>query len=169
MQPGRYFSSYHNREERNIDTPRHSGGQVSVKTVDLPWRIATENNHGSFSIQQSHCDSFLRRTGYNFLYILFQLYAITDEYFVKSFVQFKIRKKERRPHLSKEEALFPHDNAILKKCLLTMSRLNEFSFEMFIHPIYPIDLVSSNYSLFPNLKKYPVNRVLSSTIKSVLK
>jgi hypothetical protein len=49
--------------------------------------------------------------------------------------------------------LFPQDNAALHKAVITHQKLADLHFQILKHPAYSPDLTSSDYCLFPNLKK----------------
>ncbi|KAG5312924.1 SETMR methyltransferase, partial [Acromyrmex insinuator] len=60
-----------------------------------------------------------------------------------------------RPHLAKKKVLFKtmhQDNARVHTCSAPMAKFNEFRYELLPHPTY--SRFSSDYFLFPNLKKW---------------
>ncbi|KAG5320103.1 SETMR methyltransferase, partial [Acromyrmex heyeri] len=60
---------------------------------------------------------------------------------------------DRRLHLTKKKVLFHQDNARVYTCPVSMTKFNEFRYELFPHPAYSPDLAPCDYFLFPNLKK----------------
>ena len=64
----------------------------------------------------------------------------------------KIRKK--RSHLKKKRILFHNDNAPSHTSNVAQAKRHELGFESLPHPPYSSDLASSNYYLFPILKRW---------------
>jgi len=62
--------------------------------------------------------------------------------------------KKKRPHLAKKKVLFHQDNAPVHTSVIAMAKINELKFELLPHAPYSPDLASSDYFLFPNLKKW---------------
>lgn len=50
--------------------------------------------------------------------------------------------------------LFHHDSAAAHMSLVVATKLHDLHLELLPHVLYLPDLASSNYSLFPNLKKW---------------
>ncbi len=50
--------------------------------------------------------------------------------------------------------LLQHDNACAHRVIKTQNLLRQFGWTVFEHPVYISDLTTSDYQLFPELKKY---------------
>ncbi|KAG5321201.1 SETMR methyltransferase, partial [Acromyrmex heyeri] len=68
--------------------------------------------------------------------------------------EFLRRFKKKRPRLTKKKVLFHQDNARVHTYSTPIAKFNEFRYELLPHPAYSPDLVSCDYFLFPNLKKW---------------
>jgi hypothetical protein len=64
--------------------------------------------------------------------------------------------------------LFLQDNAAAHKAVITHQKLADLHFEVLKHTAYSPDFVSSDYYLFPNLKKHLKGRKFSSIDKVTL-
>jgi len=61
--------------------------------------------------------------------------------------------KEKRHGKVTNGVLFLHDNALANQALATQKKLAYLGFHCLDHPPYSLDLASSDYHLFPGLKK----------------
>jgi len=68
-------------------------------------------------------------------------------------VQLKDILKENRREKVTKGVLFLHDNAPAHRALATLKKLAYLGFQCLDHPPYSPDLASSDYHLFPGLKK----------------
>jgi len=68
-------------------------------------------------------------------------------------VQLKDILKEKRCGKVTKEVLFLHDNAPAHRALATQKKLAYLGFQFLDHTPYSPDLASSDYHLFPGLKK----------------
>ena len=80
----------------------------------------------------------------------------------------KIRELDQR-----EKKEIYHNNALAQKSVLTIPKINQFKYELLVHPPYSPDLAPSDYSLFPNLKTFLAfncySRKLSDTPRIVIR
>ena len=63
----------------------------------------------------------------------------------------KSRKKQQ--HLATKKVLFHQDNAPVHASVIAMAKIDELKFKLLPHVQCSPDLASSDYFLFPNLKK----------------
>lgn len=70
--------------------------------------------------------------------------------------------KKKRSHFAKRKVLFYQDNASAHSCAIVTAKLFELHFEILPHPLYLPDMVSSDYYLFPNIKKWLDEKRFSS-------
>jgi len=76
--------------------------------------------------------------------------------------------KEKRHHMQNKKALFHKCHKSMK----TMVKLNELRFNSLSHPLYPLDLASSNYWLLADTKKmrqgrkYGLNKKVMAEIRA---
>ena len=61
--------------------------------------------------------------------------------------------KKKRLHLAKKKVLFHQDNAPIHTSVIVMAKINELKFKLLPHATYLPHLASSDYFIFPNLKK----------------
>ena len=78
---------------------------------------------------------------------------INAEYYSSLLVQLKDILKENRRRKVTKVVLFLQDNAPAHRALATQKKLAYLGFQCLDHPPYSPDLVSSDYHLFPRLKK----------------
>ena len=88
--------------------------------------------------------------------------TINSEYYSTLLVQLKDILKEKRHGNITKVALFLHDNAPAHRALLTQKKLAYPGFQCLVHPHYSPDLATSDYHLFPGLKKQLKVRHFSS-------
>ena len=55
--------------------------------------------------------------------------------------------------MAKKKVRFHQDKARVHTCAVSMAKLYELEYELVPHPLYSLDLASSDYFLFTNLKK----------------
>jgi histone-lysine N-methyltransferase SETMAR len=70
--------------------------------------------------------------------------------------------KEKLPVKVTKEVLFLHENAPAHRALATQKKLAYLGFHFLDQPPYSLDLASSDYHLFPGLKKQLKCRRFSS-------
>jgi len=75
------------------------------------------------------------------------------EYYSSLLVQLKDILKEKCLGKVTDVVLFLHDNAPSIRALATQKKLAYLGFHCLDHPPYSLDLVPSDYHLFPGLKK----------------
>jgi len=73
-----------------------------------------------------------------------------------------VLKEKRRPRERHQGVLFLHDNAPAHRALANQKKLAYLAFQFLGHPPYSPDLASSDYHLFPGLKKQLNGRHFSS-------
>ena len=78
-----------------------------------------------------------------------------------------ILRVKRRGKITKE-VLFLHDSAPAHRALATQKKLAYLGFQCLDHPPYSPDLASSDYHLFPGLKKHLKGRNFSSDAKVIV-
>ena len=81
-------------------------------------------------------------------------------------VQLKAILKEKRPEAPKV-VLFLHDNAPAHRALGTQKKLVYLGFQYLDHPPYSPDLASSDYHLFPGLRKQLKGLHISSDVEVI--
>jgi len=84
------------------------------------------------------------------------------EYQLSLLVQLKGTFKEKRRGKFTKGVLFLHDNAPAHRAIATQKKLAYLHFHCLHHPPYSPDLLSSDYHLFPGLKKQLKVRHFSS-------
>ena len=92
--------------------------------------------------------------------------TITGAYYSPLLDRLKI---EKRPHLKKKKPLYHHDNAPVHSCLVAQAKLHEIGFELVPQPPYSPDLASTDYILFPNLKRWLIDKRFYSNEKLIAK
>jgi len=75
------------------------------------------------------------------------------EYYSSLLVQLKDILKEKRRGKVTKGVLFLHDNTPAHRALATQKKLAYLGFQCLDHPPYSPDLASSEYHVFPGLKK----------------
>ena len=88
--------------------------------------------------------------------------TINVEYYSSLLVQLKDILKEKRRGKVTKGVLFLHDNAPAHGALATQKKLAYLGFQLLDHPPYSPDLTTSDYHLFPGLKKQLRGRHFSS-------
>jgi len=78
---------------------------------------------------------------------------INVEYYSTLLVQMKDILKEKRHGKIIKQVLFLHNNATAHHALATQKKLTYLGFQCLDHPPYSPDLASSDYHMFPGLKK----------------
>ena len=126
-----------------MDTPLHSRDKETVKTMGF-WRWAGSSEDGQIS-QQGYGYGFLA-TDY-----LEKGQTITETYYAPLLHRLSEEIKKKRSHLKKIRILFHHDNARVYACTVSMAKMMELKFELSQHPP---DLASSDFFIFPYLKKW---------------
>jgi len=89
------------------------------------------------------------------------------EYYSSLLVQLKDILKAKRHGKVTKGVLFLHDNAPAHRALATQKKLAYLGFECLDHPPYSLDLVPSDYHLFPGLKKQLKGRHFSSDVEVI--
>jgi len=79
--------------------------------------------------------------------------TLNAEFYSSLLVQMKDIFKEKRRGKVTKGVLFLQDNAPAHRALATQKKLAYLGFQCLDHPPYSPDLVSSDYHLFPRLKK----------------
>ena len=77
--------------------------------------------------------------------------TITEEYYASLLDRFDAILKEKQPHLAKK-VFFYHDNAPANTSAIRTAKLFDLRNETLPHPPDSLDLVPSDYFLFPNMK-----------------
>lgn len=88
--------------------------------------------------------------------------TINGPYYASLLDQLKQKIQEKRPGLVKKKILFHQDNAPCHKSVIAMEKINELGFELVPHAPYSPDLAPSDFSLFPNLKKFHAGKKYGS-------
>jgi len=88
--------------------------------------------------------------------------TIDAEYYASLLVQLKDILKEEPPGKFTKGVLFLHDNAPAHRALATQKKLAYLGFQCLDHPSYSPDLASSEYHMFPGLKKQLKGHYFSS-------
>jgi histone-lysine N-methyltransferase SETMAR len=94
--------------------------------------------------------------------------TITTKYYVALLNKMKQQLVSKRQGKFSKEILFLQDNAAPHKVTSTHQKLADLHLEVLKHPAYSPDLASSDYCLFPNLKKYLKGRKFSSIEEATL-
>jgi len=79
--------------------------------------------------------------------------TINAEYYLSLLVHLKDILKEKHHGKFTKGVLFLHDNALCHRALATQKKLAYLGFHFLDHAPYSLDLASSDYHLFPELKK----------------
>ena len=79
--------------------------------------------------------------------------TISSDYYMALLDRLSAEIKKKRPHMQERKVLFHQENAPCHKSMKNMVKLNELSFELLPYPLYSLDLASSDYWLFADLKK----------------
>ena len=79
--------------------------------------------------------------------------SINAEYYSSLLVQLKDILEEKRRRKVTKVVLVLHDNAPAYRALVTQKKLAYLGFQCLDHPTYSPDLATSDYHLFPGLKK----------------
>ena len=79
--------------------------------------------------------------------------TITGAYYVGLLDRCVDQIKKKRPHFKKKKILFHDDNAPSHTSNFPHAKKHELGFESLLHPLYSPDPASSDYYLFPNLKR----------------
>jgi len=93
--------------------------------------------------------------------------TIKAEYYSSLLVQLKDILKEKRHWKFTKRVLFLHDNAPAHLALATQKKLAYLGFRCLYHPPYYPDLASSDYHLFPGLKKRLKCRHFASDVEVI--
>ena len=88
--------------------------------------------------------------------------TITGEYYATLLNQLNDAIKEKRPHLQKKKVLFHQVNGPAQTSTIAMAKIYELRYELMPHPPYSSNLASSDFFLFPNLKKWFGGKGLTS-------
>ena len=64
--------------------------------------------------------------------------------------------------MKRKKILFLQDNAPAHKSIATTAKINDLKLQLLPHPPYSPDLAPSDYYLFPNLKRWLINKKFSS-------
>jgi len=93
--------------------------------------------------------------------------TINMEYYLSLLVQLKDILKEKHRRKVTKGVLFLHDNAPPHRTLATQKKLAYLGFHCLDHPPYSLDLASSDYHLFPGLKKQLKGRHFLSDVEVI--
>ena len=85
--------------------------------------------------------------GLSFIDYLEKGRTINSEYYIALLVCLKEEIAKKQPQM-KKKVLFHQDNALCHKSIITMAKLHELHFELFLHPPHSPDLAFSDYWLF---------------------
>ena len=88
--------------------------------------------------------------------------TINGEYYAKLLRELRQAIKSKKPGKQTKDVLLHQDNAPAHKSLVAMSAVHDRGFELIDHPPYSPDLASSDYFLFPNLKKHLAGKLYKS-------
>ena len=64
--------------------------------------------------------------------------------------------------MKRKKILFLQVNAPAHKSIATTAKINDLKLQLLLHPPYSPDLAPSDYYLFPNLKRWLINKKFSS-------
>ena len=87
---------------------------------------------------------------------------INGEYHAPLLAQLGNEIKRNRPHMARKKMLFHQDNARVHTCAVAIAKLHELKFELLLHSPYLPNLDPSNFFLFPNMKKWLVEKRFES-------
>lgn len=88
--------------------------------------------------------------------------TINSEYYWALLERLKAKIAEKQPHMNRKKSLFLQDNAPTHKSIATMAKINDLGLQLLPHPPYSPDLAPTDYYLFPNLKRWLINKKFSS-------
>ena len=88
--------------------------------------------------------------------------TINSEYYCALLERLKAEIAAKRPHMKRKKILFLQDNAPAHKSIATTAKINDLRLQLLSHPPYSPDLAPSDYYLFPNLKRWLINKKFSS-------
>lgn len=88
--------------------------------------------------------------------------TINSEYYCAFLERLKAEIAAKRPHMKLKKILLLQDNAPAHKSIATMAKINDLGLELLPHPPDSLDLAPSDYYLFPNLKRWLINKKFSS-------
>jgi hypothetical protein len=72
-----------------------------------------------------------------------------------------MKSRKKWPHL-KKKVLFHQENALCHILIKTTAKLHELGYELLLHPPYSLDLASSDFFLFADLKKMLAGKKFSA-------
>lgn len=80
--------------------------------------------------------------------------TINSYYYLSLFLLERLKTEiaKRRLHLSKKKLFIHQDNAPCHKSMKTMAKMYQLGFELLPHPACRLDLATSDYHLFSDLK-----------------
>jgi histone-lysine N-methyltransferase SETMAR len=93
--------------------------------------------------------------------------TINGEYFANLLDQLRQKIREKRPGLAKKKILVHQDNAPCHKSAIAMAKIHQLGFELLPHAAYSPDLAPSDFSLFPNLKKFHAGKKFASDLEVI--
>jgi histone-lysine N-methyltransferase SETMAR len=104
---------------------------------------------------------------FGIIYYLPKVQTMNAEYYSSLLVQLKDILKEKRRGKVTKVVFFLHDYAQAHRALATQKKLACLGFQCLDHPPYSPDLASSDYHLFPGLKKQLKGRDFSSDMEVI--
>ncbi|XP_014488084.1 PREDICTED: uncharacterized protein LOC106751635 [Dinoponera quadriceps] len=81
--------------------------------------------------------------------------------------RFDVELKKKLHHLVKKKVLFHHDDAPAHSSAIATAKLVELRYKLLTHPPYFPDLTSSDFFLFPNMKKWLAGKKFTSNSKVI--
>jgi len=137
-----------------------------TKQQSMEWRHSDSRRPKKFRVQKSAgkvlVSIFCDQDGILLIEYLPKGQTINAEYYSSLLVQLKdILKVKRRGKFAKG-VLFLHYNAPAHRALATQKKLTYVGFQDLDYPPCSADLASSDYHLFPGLKKQLKGRLFSS-------
>ena len=134
-----------------------------TKQQSMEWRHSGSPRPKKFWVQKSAgkvlASIFWDQDGILLIHYLPKDQTINAEYYSSLLVQLKDILKEKRRGRVTKGILFLHDIAPTHRAFATHKKLAYLGFQCFDHPPYCLDLVPSDYHLFPGLKKKTIERL----------
>jgi len=128
-----------------------------MKQQSMEWRYNGSPHPKKFQVQKSAgkflASIFWDQDGVLLIDYLPKSQTINTEYYLSLLVQLKDIFKEKRHGKVTKVVLFLHDNVPAHRLLAIQKKLAYLGFQCLDHPPYSPDLATSEYNLFPGLKK----------------
>ncbi|QQP39478.1 Mariner transposase, partial [Caligus rogercresseyi] len=90
--------------------------------------------------------------------------TMNGEYYTSLLDRFNEDLKKKRPYLAKKSSF--HQEMQESNMCVSMAKFYELRYELLPHPPYSPDLAPSDYSCFPNLKKWLAEKRFILTMNS---